>query len=630
MVFDVTRASKIAAVTLLTVASASDQDFCAGKPDYTVCDDGDGNPQTISFCRAEVCTPFDLCGGVTCTPLNDCHTAGVCDSATGLCSTPQKPNFSSCDDGNPVTTYDICANGVCVGHENEVDTLTPTAEPTQEPTLNPTLQPTPDKCDGVICVAQSQCHEVGVCDSATGECSNPFKPYWTLCDDGNPVTQLDHCDGAGVCSGTDFCENVSCPPLDDCHLEGVCNPKNGLCSTPEKENFELCDDGNPDTPYDPTTEPTSEPTPVPTSEPSQSPTTDPTADPTQSPTMPDLCLGVSCPAQSECHLEGVCDPATGACTLRFQPYWKLCDDGNPNTLFDSCDGAGTCTGMDLCESITCSPIDQCHGQGACNPANGLCSTPELDDFTPCDDGNSETINDVCMHGVCTGHNSEIITHTPTQEPTTEPTSDPTANPTQDPATQPSANPTAEPSANPTAEPTKTPTTDDLADGQNGETGSSPVAAIAGGVGGAAIVLALGVWCYLKRKTNLERPELEFMGSESNPRRNEDGPLTPGATPLTPGADPETPGALTPGGLNRILLGNTQVTAAGGDSPSVKRINARTETGRMETGRDPLERLELDHPGWKDARDSLNKLNNDGPFYHDGKRWKVGGNGPTNV
>ncbi|HVY48846.1 MAG TPA: hypothetical protein VHB21_23315 [Minicystis sp.] len=71
----------------------------------TACDDGDACTQTDA-CQAGACT-----GGnpVTCTPMDDCHLAGVCDSATGSCSNPSKP------DGEP------CAGGTC-----QAGTCTPT------------------------------------------------------------------------------------------------------------------------------------------------------------------------------------------------------------------------------------------------------------------------------------------------------------------------------------------------------------------------------------------------------------------------------------------------------------------------------------------------------------------------
>ena len=93
----------------------------------------------------------------------------------------------------------------------------------------------------ILCRAKDQCHEAGVCDPETGLCSNrskPAKPDGTACDDGNACTEADTC-LAGVCTGTN---PVECPPSDQCHEAGVCDPAIGLCSNPLKADGATCDD----------------------------------------------------------------------------------------------------------------------------------------------------------------------------------------------------------------------------------------------------------------------------------------------------------------------------------------------------------------------------------------------------
>src|SRR5262249_47766714 len=46
-------------------------------------------------------------------------------------------------------------------------------------------------CNVVSCGASDQCHLPGVCNPATGTCSNPTQPDGTGCSDGNACTQLD-------------------------------------------------------------------------------------------------------------------------------------------------------------------------------------------------------------------------------------------------------------------------------------------------------------------------------------------------------------------------------------------------------------------------------------------------------
>src|SRR2546425_8454799 len=61
------------------------------------------------------CLTPDLCAGVTCTATDACHVAGVCDPATGLCSNPNAPDGTACNDGNACTQTDTRQSGTCVG-----------------------------------------------------------------------------------------------------------------------------------------------------------------------------------------------------------------------------------------------------------------------------------------------------------------------------------------------------------------------------------------------------------------------------------------------------------------------------------------------------------------------------------
>lgn len=53
-----------------------------------------------NVCHYGICKappePPDKCKGVTCTPIDDCHDAGVCDPKTGECSNPIKEDGSQC------------------------------------------------------------------------------------------------------------------------------------------------------------------------------------------------------------------------------------------------------------------------------------------------------------------------------------------------------------------------------------------------------------------------------------------------------------------------------------------------------------------------------------------------------
>jgi hypothetical protein len=142
---------------------------CTGSPapNGTPCTDGNACTQTDG-CSSGACVGANP---VTCTAQDGCHDVGTCQSATGTCTNPSKPDGSACSDGNACTQTDACASGTCLGS-------------------NP-----------VTCSALDQCHDAGTCQAATGACSNPSKPDGTTCDDANDCTAGDAC-ASGTCAGT--------------------------------------------------------------------------------------------------------------------------------------------------------------------------------------------------------------------------------------------------------------------------------------------------------------------------------------------------------------------------------------------------------------------------------------------
>ena len=79
--------------------------------DGTPCDDGDACTQTDT-CAAGACVGANP---VVCTAADQCHTAGVCNPASGVCSSPAKLDGAPCDDGSACTQTDACEAGICVG-----------------------------------------------------------------------------------------------------------------------------------------------------------------------------------------------------------------------------------------------------------------------------------------------------------------------------------------------------------------------------------------------------------------------------------------------------------------------------------------------------------------------------------
>ncbi|NUP13594.1 MAG: hypothetical protein HOW73_46760, partial [Polyangiaceae bacterium] len=228
--------------------------------DGTGCNDGNACTQ-VDTCQAGVCAGSNP---VTCSPSDQCHIAGTCNPATGMCTNPTAANGTACADGDACTQTDTCQAGVCAGS-------------------NP-----------VTCSASDQCHVAGTCDPSTGTCSNPAATDGTVCADGDACTQVDTCQ-AGACIGMN---PVLCMAADQCHIAGMCDPATGTCSNPAAADGAACDDGSACTKSD----------------------TCQTGACTGS-------NRVTCSASDECHLAGTCDPATGTCSDPEARDGTECTDG---------------------------------------------------------------------------------------------------------------------------------------------------------------------------------------------------------------------------------------------------------------------------------------------------------------
>jgi hypothetical protein len=99
-------------------------------------------------CQGGNCRPGCRVNGTfyasgTANPANPCQSRQPSVSTTRFTN---KPNGTTCDDGNACTQTDTCQAGVCVGSND------------------------------VVCTASDQCHVVGTCDPTTGVCSNAVAP----------------------------------------------------------------------------------------------------------------------------------------------------------------------------------------------------------------------------------------------------------------------------------------------------------------------------------------------------------------------------------------------------------------------------------------------------------------------
>ncbi|HRI68374.1 MAG TPA: hypothetical protein PK156_29300, partial [Polyangium sp.] len=167
----------------------------------------DGNSCTANdMCMSGTCTGSP----VVCTATDSCHVAGTCNTATGICTNPAKPNGSVCDDGNACTQTSTCQTGTCVG-------------------TNP-----------VVCPMDTECTNVSACDPLTGVCAVTNETDGSACNDGNACTQMSTCQ-AGQCVGSN---PVTCAPPATCKQAGTCNPATGQCTYSDAIDGTTCDDGN--------------------------------------------------------------------------------------------------------------------------------------------------------------------------------------------------------------------------------------------------------------------------------------------------------------------------------------------------------------------------------------------------
>jgi len=248
-------------------------------------------------------------------------TDDICNIVAHACE--HTFNIAPCDDGNACTQSDSCQAGVCTGS-------------------NP-----------VVCTALDQCHDVGVCDTATGVCSDPATVDNSACDDGNACTLADAC-SAGTCVGG------PAPNCDDNNLctDDSCNVATGCEST---DNSVGCDDAN-------------------------------------ACTVDDQCSAGACVsgAARDCGDSNVCtddscEPASGCA---YADNTSSCDDGDACSTGDTCE-ASTCQGGPARE---CDDGNGCTDD-SCDPGTGCAYS---DNSSACDDGDACTTADTCSAGSCAG------------------------------------------------------------------------------------------------------------------------------------------------------------------------------------------------------------------------------------
>lgn len=228
----------------------------------------------------------------------------------------------------------------------------------------------PDPCEGVVCndPPNDQCFEsTGTCSQ--GVCSYEQFDAGTECDDANHCTVMDSCSSDGQCLGKTLqCEAKGPECLDEktsrSYSPGKCVPSTGECVYEASDR--TCDFG---------------------------------CDAVTGLCLGDPCAGVVCDdSPSQCHVaQGTC--SGGVCSYALLPKGEPCDDGDPCTKNDACDGTGGCAGTPLvCDR---APGPCFLPSGEC--VDGDCVYFPLSQGAPCDDLDPCTADDRCNGaGVCVG------------------------------------------------------------------------------------------------------------------------------------------------------------------------------------------------------------------------------------
>jgi hypothetical protein len=107
----------------------------------------------------------------------------------------------------------------------------------------------------------------------------------------------------------------------------------------------------------------------------------------------------SCGLATQCGALPTCDEATDACVAGVPlPNGTVCNDGDACTQTDTCQG-GACAGAN---PVICVAAGSCNNAGTCNPATGMCSNPAKPNGSTCNDGDACTSGDSCQSGACAG------------------------------------------------------------------------------------------------------------------------------------------------------------------------------------------------------------------------------------
>ena len=355
-------------------------------------------------------------GGDAFVPIPDDAGDGATDdlgmAITDFGPPPPCPSGLLCDDGDPCTTQDRCADDECVGKPYSCDdNLECTVSRCDgqggcgSPELvagdwclisgacvpDGSLSPT-DPClacvtplssvawsasdgapcdDGLLCTAEDQCIG-GVCQGAKEACEDDNPCTTNGCkEDGGCIHAAIQgaCEDGDFCTTGDFCNAKACLPGpstlncddgDQCTAD-MCDGDGG-CAHPVHN--QTCDDGNPCT-------------------------------------VGDVCALGKCaagPSAAECNDDNACtdDTCLHGIGCRYIPNLNPCVDDDPCSLGDSCSGGECVSGF---FKLECNDSDPCTND-VCEAFKGCSFIPQFGG--PCDDGNACTVDETCDGGDCVG------------------------------------------------------------------------------------------------------------------------------------------------------------------------------------------------------------------------------------
>lgn len=231
-----------------TIGDVCEDGFCVGgeqnncgiKPD----------PCISIFCNedADSCSTTPANDGAACTPKNLCQVNGVC--VVGDCiGEPKSCAFSPLAECNLVTCNP--ATGKCEGEPDSTKDNRPCV-------LSGDICHDKKICQAGQCVGGvlKDCSglnmgcEIGVCNSATGQCVSADAPVGTVCTPGTSDCEIGSCNDKGACVAAAAPNGTACNDYDACTKSSICS--NGVCgggsavascSTYLDSSFESCPGG---------------------------------------------------------------------------------------------------------------------------------------------------------------------------------------------------------------------------------------------------------------------------------------------------------------------------------------------------------------------------------------------------